>query len=686
MNAPVLSRIASRPDVSHAEMANAIRFLAIDAVEKAKSGHPGMPMGMADVATVLFSRFLKFDPSDPAWPDRDRFVLSVGHGSMLLYALLHLTGYEGMTLDELRAFRQWGSKTPGHPEYGHTAGVETTTGPLGQGIATAVGMALAERLMNARFGDDFVDHYTYVIAGDGCLMEGLSHEAISLAGHLQLSRLIVLFDDNSISIDGATSLSCSDDQLARFRASGWSACRIDGHDPEAIAAAIERARENDRPSLIACRTLIGFGAPNRQGSEKAHGAPLGADEVAKTRDELNWPHAPFQIPESILEQWRKAGARGHAARRSWIERTRRCDAATRSPFHDALNRNLPCGYIDAMARLRDCFAAELPNIATRQASQLVIDGIAEALPNLLGGSADLTHSNLTRAKTHQPVQADCLAGSYIHYGVREHAMAAAMNGIALHGGFIPYGGTFLSFADYSRPAIRLAALMGIRVIHVMTHDSIGLGEDGPTHQPVEHLASLRAIPNLLVFRPGDAVETAEAWDCALRAQNNPSVLCLSRQALPTFREAVSDINQVAFGAYVVVEPEDRRDVTLIATGSEVSIALHAAELLASVSIRAAVVSAPCFELFRRQSREYRTAVLGRVPRIGVEAAVEGEWARWLGDDGEFVGMTGFGASAPAETLYREFGITADAVTKAALRCIARARMAASYPRRLAHEQ
>jgi transketolase len=686
MNAPVLSRIASRPDVSHAGMANAIRFLAIDAVEKAKSGHPGMPMGMADVATVLFSRFLKFDPSDPAWPDRDRFVLSAGHGSMLLYALLHLTGYEGMTLDELRAFRQWGSKTPGHPEYGHTAGVETTTGPLGQGIATAVGMALAERLMNARFGDDFVDHYTYVIAGDGCLMEGLSHEAISLAGHLQLSRLIVLFDDNSISIDGATSLSCSDDQLARFRASGWSACRIDGHDPEAIAAAIERARENDRPSLIACRTLIGFGAPNRQGSEKAHGAPLGADEVAKTRDELNWPHAPFQIPESILEQWRKAGARGHAARRSWIERTRRCDAATRSPFHDALNRNLPCGYIDAMARLRDCFAAELPNIATRQASQLVIDGIAEALPNLLGGSADLTHSNLTRAKTHQPVQADCLAGSYIHYGVREHAMAAAMNGIALHGGFIPYGGTFLSFADYSRPAIRLAALMGIRVIHVMTHDSIGLGEDGPTHQPVEHLASLRAIPNLLVFRPGDGVETAEAWDCALRAQNNPSVLCLSRQALPTFREAVSDINQVAFGAYVVVEPEDRRDVTLIATGSEVSIALHAAELLASVSIRAAVVSAPCFELFRRQSREYRTAVLGRVPRIGVEAAVEGEWARWLGDDGEFVGMTGFGASAPAETLYREFGITADAVTKAALRCIARARMAASYPRRLAHEQ
>jgi transketolase len=678
MNAPALSRIESRPDVSHAEMANAIRFLAIDAVEKAKSGHPGMPMGMADVATVLFSRFLKFDPTEPAWPDRDRFVLSAGHGSMLLYALLHLTGYAGVTSDELRAFRQWGSKTPGHPEYGHTPGVETTTGPLGQGIATAVGMALAERLMNARFGDDFVDHYTYVIAGDGCLMEGLSHEAISLAGHLRLNRLIVLFDDNEISIDGATSLSCSDDQVARFKASGWSACRIDGHDPEAIAAAIERARNSDRPSLIACRTVIGFGAPNRQGSEKAHGAPLGADEAAKTRDALNWPHEPFEIPDAILAEWRKAGARGHAARRGWIERTTRSRSVARSPFHDGLNRNLPCGYAEAMARLRNRFATERPDIATRQASQLVIDAIAEALPNLLGGSADLTHSNLTRAKTHQPVRPDLFEGSYIHYGVREHAMAAAMNGIALHGGFIPYGGTFLSFADYSRPAIRLAALMCVRVIHVMTHDSIGLGEDGPTHQPVEHLASLRAIPNLLVFRPGDAVETAESWDCALRAQHNPSVLCLSRQAMPTFRDAGGDTNQVAFGAYVVVEPEGGRDVTLIATGSEVSTAMHAAELLAGVSVRAAVVSAPCFDLFRQQSREYRTAVLGRVPRIGVEAAVEGDWARWLGDDGEFVGMTGFGASAPAETLYREFGITADAVAKAALRCLARTRMAASY--------
>ena len=677
MTAPALSCIAGRPDVSHTEMANAIRFLAIDAVEQAKSGHPGMPMGMADVATVLFSRFLKFDPADPAWPDRDRFVLSAGHGSMLLYALLHLTGYEGVTSDELRAFRQWGSKTPGHPEYGHTPGVETTTGPLGQGIATAVGMALAERLMNARFGDDFVDHFTYVIAGDGCLMEGLSHEAISLAGHLRLSRLIVLFDDNESSIDGATSLSCSDDQLARFKASGWSAFRIDGHDPEAIAAAIERARNSDRPSLIACRTLIGFGAPNRQGSEKAHGAPLGAEEAAKTRDALNWPYPPFEIPETILTQWRKPGARGHAARQGWIERTRRLDPGVRSPFHDALNRNLPCGYAEAIAGIRHRFATERPNIATRQASQIVIDEIAQALPNLLGGSADLTHSNLTRAKTQRPVRQDSFEGSYIHYGVREHAMAAAMNGIALHGGFIPYGGTFLCFADYSRPAIRLAALMRIRVIHVMTHDSIGLGEDGPTHQPVEHLASLRAIPNLLVFRPGDAIETAEAWDCALRTQSGPSVLCLSRQAMPTFRDGTGEANRVAFGAYVVVEPEGGRDVTLIATGSEVSIAQHAAELLASLGVRAAVVSAPCFDLFRQQSREYRIAVLGRVPRIGVEAAVEGDWARWLGDGGEFVGMTGFGASAPAETLYREFDISADAVTNAALRCIARSKTAAS---------
>ncbi|WP_441240800.1 transketolase [Tardiphaga sp. 768_D3_N2_1] len=663
--------------VPHADMANAIRFLAIDAVEKANSGHPGMPMGMADAATVLFSRFLKFDASDPSWPDRDRFILSAGHGSMLLYALLHLTGSAEVTLDQLQSFRQWGSKTPGHPEYGHTAGVETTTGPLGQGIATAVGMALAERLMNARFGDALVDHYTYVIAGDGCLMEGLSHEAISLAGHLRLNRLIVLFDDNQISIDGATSLSCSDDQLARFSASGWSTCRVNGHDPEAVAAAIAQARDNDRPSLIACRTVIGFGAPTRQGSEKAHGAPLGADEIAKTRDALHWPHAPFHVPDAVARQWRAVGARGQAAHAEWAGRVARLDGAVRDYFQAALKGQLSGRYDDALARIRARFLQERPKIATRQASQLVIDVIAGVLPNLLGGSADLTHSNLTRARLQAPVQHDAFDGSYVHYGVREHAMAAAMNGVALHGGLIPYGGTFLCFADYSRPAIRLAALMGIRVIHVMTHDSIGLGEDGPTHQPVEHLASLRAIPNLLVFRPGDAVETAEAWDCALRTPHAPSVLCLSRQALPVFRDGVDSTNRVARGAYVVIEPEGGRDVTLIATGSEVSIAIAAARLLADDGIRAAVVSAPCFDMFRQQSGEYRAAILGSAPRVGIEAAIEGDWARWLGDGGEFVGMTGFGASAPADDLYREFGITAAAVATAAMRCIARSRLVAA---------
>ncbi|QOZ35301.1 transketolase [Bradyrhizobium sp. CCBAU 53421] len=669
-----LASVASRPDVSHDEMANAIRFLAVDAVEQAKSGHPGMPMGMADVATVLFTDFLKFDPADPAWPDRDRFVLSAGHGSMLLYALLYLTGYESMTLDQLKAFRQWGSQTPGHPEYGHTPGVETTTGPLGQGIATAVGMALAERLMNARFGDDLVDHYTYVIAGDGCLMEGLSHEAISLAGHLRLNRLIVLFDDNQISIDGATSLSCSDDQTARFAASGWNVCRIDGHDPQAISAAIRQARASDRPSLIACRTVIGFGAPNRQGSEKVHGAPLGADEVTKTRAALCWPYPAFEIPDAVLAEWRELGGRGRDARRAWIERSRgacKAEKGERSPFHDALNRKLPCAYTEAMAKLVDRFATERPKLATRQASQQVIDVIAEALPNLLGGSADLTHSNLTLAKSQVSVRPETRGGSYIHYGIREHGMAAAMNGIALHGGFIPYGGTFLSFADYSRPAIRLAALMGIRVIHVMTHDSIGLGEDGPTHQPVEHLAALRAIPNVLVFRPADAVETAEAWDCALRAETSPSILCLSRQALPTVRDGSKD-NQVALGAYVLVEPAFARDVTLIATGSEVAIALEAAKLLAEAGVKAAVVSAPCLDLFRQQPSDYRAEVLGSAPRVGVEAAVEGDWARWLGDDGVFIGMTGFGASAPADVLYREFGITSAAVVAAAKQLMQRA--------------
>jgi len=655
---------------SHIAMANAVRFLAADAVEKAKSGHPGMPMGMADVATVLFSRFLKFDALDPHWPDRDRFVLSAGHGSMLLYALLYLTGHEEMTLDEIKRFRQWGSKTPGHPEYGHTQGVETTTGPLGQGIATAVGMALAERMLNARYGDALVDHFTYVIAGDGCLMEGISHEAISLAGHLKLSRLIVLFDDNQISIDGATSLSCSDDQLIRFLASGWSVRRVDGHDQEAIAQAIAEERATNRPSLIACRTVIGYGAPNRQGTEKVHGAPLGNEELARTREALQWPHAPFEIPEDLLARWRATGARGRIARHSWMERLEALDAIERDQFEDALQGRLPGDYAEALNALVEHFAEARPQLATRQASQRVLEAIAPAIPHLRGGSADLTHSNLTLARSQQPVRPGAYAGSYIHYGIREHGMAAAMNGIAMHGGFIPYGGTFLAFSDYCRPAIRLAALMGVRVIHVMTHDSIGLGEDGPTHQPVEHLAALRAIPNLLVFRPADAIETAQAWDCALRATKQPSILCLSRQALPTFPRAHATDNLVARGANVLVEPDGARDVTLIATGSEVAIALHAAILLRQRGIRASVVSAPCFELFAKQPLSYRAEVLGQAPRIGVEAAVEGAWARWLGEDGIFVGMSGFGASAPASELYEQFGITAEAVAAAAERTIA----------------
>ncbi len=668
-----------RTQPSHVAMANAVRFLAADAVEKAKSGHPGMPMGMADVATVLFSRFLKFDAADPRWPDRDRFVLSAGHGSMLLYALLHLTGFETMTLDELKRFRQWGSKTPGHPEYGHTEGVETTTGPLGQGLATAVGMALAERMLNARFGDDLVDHFTYVIAGDGCLMEGLSHEAISLAGHLKLSRLIVLFDDNQITIDGATSLSCSDDQLIRFLASGWSVRRIDGHDHDAITQAISEERETNRPSLIACRTVIGRGAPTRQGTEKAHGAPLGADELTKAREALHWPHPPFEIPDELLARWRAVGTRGRIARHRWMERLEQRDEFGREEFDDALKGEAGSDIGFALREIECRFADDRPRIATRQASQQVLEAITQASPNLLGGSADLTHSNLTLTRAQQPLRPGAYGGNYIHYGIREHAMAAAMNGIALHGGFIPYGGTFLAFSDYSRPAIRLAALMGVRVIHVMTHDSIGLGEDGPTHQPVEHLAALRSIPNLLVFRPADAVETAQAWDCALRATRQPSVLCLSRQALPVLDRAFAPENPVARGAYVLTEPEHGRDVTLIATGSEVAIAADAATLLGARGLRAAVVSAPCFELFERQPASYRASVLGNAPRVGVEAAVEGLWRKWIGETGEFVGMAGFGASAPAGELYSHFGITAETVAAAAERAVTEARSAIPLP-------
>ena len=650
--------------VTHQDMANAIRALAMDAVQRANSGHPGMPMGMADVATVLFTRFLKYDPKRPDWPDRDRFVLSAGHGSMLLYALLYLTGYPDMTLDELRNFRQLGSRTPGHPEYGHAPGIETTTGPLGQGLANAVGMALAERLLNARFGDDVVDHYTYVLVGDGCLMEGISHEAISLAGHLRLSKLIVLFDDNGISIDGPTSLAVSDNQLERFAASGWAVQGVDGHDPEAVAAAIATARESDRPSLIACRTVIGFGAPTKAGSAKTHGSPLGEDEVAGAREKLGWPHPPFEVPQPILAAWREAGARGAAPADAWEARLAACDAADRAEFERGQRGDLPEDLGAALAAFKQAIVKEAPSLATRVSSQKVLDAIAPSMPELTGGSADLTGSNNTRARAQDAVGPGAFAGRYIYYGVREHAMAAAMNGLALHRGLIPYGGTFLVFTDYCRPAIRLSALMELRVIYVMTHDSIGLGEDGPTHQPVEHLAALRAMPNLYVFRPADTIETAECWELALGLRNRPSVLALTRQGLPTLRAECNE-NLSALGGYILVPAEGPRQVTLLATGSEVTIAVEARKMLADEGIHAAVVSMPCWELFDEQPAHYREEVLDPTSlRVAVEAAVGLGWNRWIGSDGGFVGMKGFGASAPAKALYEHFGITPQAVVAA----------------------
>ncbi len=654
---------------SHADMANAIRALAMDAVEAAKSGHPGMPMGMADVAAVLFREHLKFDPADPDWADRDRFVLSAGHGSMLLYALLYLTGYEEVTLDELKRFRQLGSKTAGHPEYGHCPGVETTTGPLGQGISTAVGMALAERMLNARYGDALVDHYTYVIAGDGCLMEGISHEAIDMAGHWKLNRLIVLWDDNSITIDGPTSVATSTDQIKRFEAAGWAVARVDGHNPAEISAALAKARSSDRPSLIACKTIIGYGAPNKQNTEGVHGAPLGAAEVEAARAKLGWPHAPFVIPDNILAAWRAAGSRGGQARTAWQERLDAQGELTQRAFEEAIGASLSSDTTQALEALKAKWCEEKPKLATRQASQAVINAIVPVSPKLIGGSADLTHSNLTVAKGQKSVTASDYSGSYIHYGVREHGMGAAMNGIALHGGFVPFGGTFLVFTDYCRPAIRMSALMGQRVIYVMTHDSIGLGEDGPTHQPVEHFAALRAIPGVLVFRPADAVETAEAWQMALEMDDRPSVLCLTRQGLPAFRTEMTDYNLTGFGAYVVREPAGERDVTFLATGSEVSLALAAADQLAAEGIKAAVVSMPCWELFREKPSHYQEEVLGTAPCIGIEAGIRQGWDEWIGRGGAFIGMSSFGASAPAGELYKHFGITAENAVAAAKRLV-----------------
>jgi transketolase len=646
-------------------MADALRALAMDAVEQAKSGHPGMPMGMADIATVLFTQFLHFDPLMPHWPDRDRFVLSNGHGSMLLYGLLHLTGYPDMTLDELKHFRQLGSRTAGHPERGHATGIETTTGPLGQGLANAVGMAIAERLLAAEFGDAVVDHRTYVLAGDGCLMEGISHEAASLAGHLGLNKLIVFYDDNSISIDGPTELAFSDDPLLRFRAYGWAAERIDGHDHQAVANAVGRAHKSDRPSLIACRTMIAFGAPTKAGTAAAHGAPLGAEEIAGVRQRLGWNYPPFVVPEDVRAEWRTAGGRGAAVRKAWEVRLQSLPAERRDEFLRRQRNQLPHDLDAAVAKLCADFRKANAKIATRQASGAVLDTLTKVVPELVGGSADLTPSNNTKAKDQKDVRRGDFSGRYMRYGVREHGMASAMNGIAVHRGLIPYGGTFLTFSDYARPAIRLSAFMGAGVVYVMTHDSIGLGEDGPTHQPIEHLAALRAMPGLYVYRPADAVETAECWALALHRRDAPSLLALTRQALPLLRHEAAVENRAARGAYVLAEADGVRHITLLATGSEVSVAMASRAALSHDGIRAAVVSMPCWELFEQEPKEYRDTVLGSAPRVAVEAAVQFGWERWLGPRGAFIGMTGYGASAPGEALYPHFGITPEKVAEAA---------------------
>lgn len=645
-------------------MANALRALAMDAIQAANSGHPGMPMGMADVTAVLFNRFMNIDPSAPKWADRDRFVLSAGHGSMLMYGINHLLGYKDMDMDQIRNFRQLGYRTAGHPEYGHADGIETTTGPLGQGIATAVGMALAERMQNARFGDDMVDHWTYVISGDGCLMEGISHEAIDMAGHMGLGRLILMWDDNSITIDGATDVSTSTDQQARFAASGWQVLSVDGHDKEAIAAALTEARSDEnRPTMIACKTIIGYGAPNKQGTSGVHGAALGDAEIALAREVLGWPHAPFTIPDDVYADWHAVAARGKTARDVW--ETRAKANAKSDAFFAAMGGSSRGGLKAAISSYKAQLSADKPKVATRKASQMALEVVNATVPNMVGGSADLTGSNLTLTSGMSGVSKENYGGDYIYYGVREHGMAAAMNGLYLHGGFIPYGGTFLAFADYCRGSIRLSALMGVPVTYVMTHDSIGLGEDGPTHQPVEQVASLRAMPNVNVFRPADAVETAEAWEIAVLDNGTPSVMALSRQGLPLLRTTHTEENLTAKGAYVLREADGARDVTLIATGSEVEIAMNAADILSTEGVKVAVVSAPCFELFAAQPLDYRKATLGNAPRVGVEAMIEQGWGKLLGDNSAFIGMTGFGASAPADQLYEKFGITADATAQAA---------------------
>jgi len=645
-------------------MANALRALAMDAVEAAKSGHPGMPMGMADAATALFDGPMTYDASQPSWPDRDRFVLSAGHGSMLIYGLLHLTGNPHVTLDEIRNFRQLGALTAGHPEANHPPGVETTTGPLGQGVATAVGMAIAEAKLNAEFGADLVNHYTWAIASDGDLMEGVSHEAGALAGHLGLGKLIVLWDDNGISIDGPTDLSMSDDVLKRFESYGWATDTVDGHDAAAVIGALEAAKADaSRPTLISCKTTIGFGAPKKAGTSGSHGAPLGAEEIAGARAALDWPYEPFEIPDDVAAAWRAAGARGQAARVAWEARLAASPADVRAEFERRLAGDLPAGLTAAMTAYKQKLGDEKPSLATRAASQKALEVINAATPETLGGSADLTGSNLTKTDALTPFSKADRNGRYVYWGVREHGMAAAGNGVALHGGLIPYTATFLIFTDYCRPSIRLAALMAQRQIFVMTHDSIGLGEDGPTHQPIEQLASLRAIPNLLTMRPADAIETAECWEVALAQKSRPSVIALSRQGVPTVCDGARE-NLSAKGGYVLMQEEAPLQAVLIGTGTEVAIAIEAKAALEAKGVGVRVVSMPCWELFDEQDRAYRESVLPPTAlKAAVEAAIGLGWERYIGD-GPFIGMSGFGASGPGGALYKHFGITADALATA----------------------
>ncbi len=655
----------AHPD--HWTKAAAIRALAMDAVQAANSGHPGMPMGMADVATVLFEKHLKFDAGAPDWADRDRFILSAGHGSMLIYALLYLTGYEDMTLDQIRNFRQWGAITAGHPEYGHVKGVETTTGPLGQGISNAVGFAMAEEKLRAEFGAKVVDHHTYVIAGDGCLMEGISHEAIGLAGHQKLGRLIVLWDNNDITIDGRVSLSDVTDQRARFAAAGWKVLSCDGHDPADIDRALTEAKGSDRPVLIDCKTIIGFGSPKKADTSGAHGAPLGDAEIAATKEIYGWPYGPFEIPEDVLSAWRAIGARGAEARGAWETRFAALSATKQGEFTRRMAGEAPKKLAAAIRAFKKQVSESAPKVATRKSSEMVLEVVNEIMPETMGGSADLTGSNNTKTAGLGVFSPADRKGRYVYFGIREHGMAAAMNGMALHGGVKPYGGTFMCFTDYARGSMRLSALMGVPVTYVMTHDSIGLGEDGPTHQPVEHLAMLRATPNTHVFRPCDTIETAEAWELALTSARTPSVLALSRQNLPTLRTTHSTKNLTAQGAYVLADAEGKRQAILMATGSEVEIAMAARDLLQAEGIGTRVVSFPCWELFEEQPEAYRRKVLPAGPvRVAIEAAIRFGWDRWLfGERGRreksgFIGMHDFGASAPAPELYREFGITAEA--------------------------